>query len=137
MAITQLQSQVVNHLEFVGYEVNASLDTGTEETQMLRAERSSGGSIDIWLSESTVKFMNGFGLNDFAMANMQGLFEVVNNLNRRCQTQYFIGGVGETGFFYNLWYCGLYEKKAFAQFVSIWEMDIQALAETEIYKFLE
>jgi hypothetical protein len=137
MANTQLESQVINHLEFLGYEVNPVPDIGTGEMKMLRAERSSGGSINIMLFERAVNFSIWFSLNDFAMANKQGLLEVVNDLNRRFETKYYIDKMGETpAFFYGLVYLGPYDKKAFGQFVSTWEREKQALWGTEITKFL-
>lgn len=137
MANTQLESQIINHLEFLGYEVNPVPDTGTGEIKLLRAERSSGGSINIMLFERAVNFSIWFSLNDFAMTNKQGLFGAVNDLNRRFETKYYIGEMGEApAFVCGLLYLGLYEKKAFGQFVSTWEREMQALWGTEIGKFL-
>lgn len=138
MANTQLESQITNHLEFIGYEVNPvpNIDA-SEKMKMLRAERSSGGRINIMLFERAVNFSIWFSLNDFAMTSKQSLFGAVNDLNRRFDTKYYIGEMGETpAFFCGLSYLGPYEKKAFGQFVSAWERDMQALWGTEITKFL-
>ena len=138
MANTQLESQIINHLEFLGYEVNPVPGIDAPEGMgMLRAEHSSGGSINIMLFEKTVKFSIWMGLNDFAMTSRQSLLETVNALNSKFETTYHVGNMeGTPAFFCSLSYRGPYEKKAFGQFVSAWERNMQALWETEIMKFL-
>jgi len=138
MGNTQLESQIINHLEFLGYEVNPVPDTDSSgKMKMLRAEHPAGGSINIMLFERTVNFSIWFSLNDFAMTSKQGLLGAVNDLNRRYETKYYIDEMGETpAFFCSLSYRGPYEKKTFGQFVSAWEREMQALWGTEIMKFL-
>lgn len=138
MADTQLENQIVNHLEFLGYEVKSVPDVDTSgKMSMLRAEHPSSGSINIMLFESAVNFSIWFSLNDSAMTSKQSLLGAVNNLNRQFDGKYYVGEMGETpAFFCSLSYLGPYEKKAFGQFVSAWQGQIQALWGAEIGKFL-
>lgn len=138
MANTQLESQVINHLEFLGYEVNPVPDIDPSGTiKMLRAKHLSGAAINIMIFKGTARFSIWLSLNDLAMTNKQNLLAVVNDLNRRFETQYYIDKMGETpAFCCNLMYFGSYDKKAFGQFVSTWERENQALWGTEISKFL-
>lgn len=136
MANTLLESQVSNHLEFVGYEVNPFPEAETEEIKVLRAEHSARASMNIMFLKREVSFTVMYDLNDYAMANRQGLLEVVNELNGQSATQYYIGGKGGTVLFYMLTYRGPYDKSAFAQFVSTWESEGQALWRTEMDRFV-
>jgi len=138
MANTQLESQVINHLEFLGYEVNPVPDIDPSgKNKMLRAEHPSGAAINIMLFERAVRFSIWLSLNDFAMTNKQELLAVVNDLNCRFEIQYCTNKMGGTpALCYNLMYFGPYDKKAFGQFASIWEKERQALWGTEIGKFL-
>ena len=137
MTNTQLESQIVSHLEFLGYEVNPVPSIDPSNMRMLRAERPSGVSINVMLFERMITFSIWFGLNDSAVTDKQGLFSVVNDLNSRFDTKYYAGDRGKTpAFFCGLSYHGPYEKKAFGQFVSTWEREMQALWGTEITKFL-
>jgi len=138
MANTQLESEIINHLEFLGYAVDPVPDIDPAgKVRMLRAEHPSGAAINIMTFERAVNFSIWFSLNELAVTNKQDLLAVVNDLNQRFETKYYIGKMGETpAFFYSLVYYGPYDKKAFGQFVSTWEREKQALWGTEITKFL-
>lgn len=140
MANTQLENQVTNHLEFLGYEVNPIPDVDPSGgMQMLRAEHPAAGSVNIMVFESRINFSIWFSLNDFAMTSQRGLLKAVNELNRTFETKYYIDEMGETGtpaFFCGLWYVGPYQKKAFGQFVSSWQREMQALWGREIMKYV-
>ena len=138
MMNTQLESQIINHLEFHGYELNLVPNIDPSWTmRMLRAEHPSGSCINIMLFENVAKFTIWIRLNDFAMTNRQELLALVNDLNHQFYTQYYIAEMDETPAFHiNLVYFGPYDKKAFGHFVSTWERDRQAMWETQIGKFL-
>ena len=83
MANPQIENEVINHMEFLGYKVEpVALDMpASTAMRMLRAEHPYGGSINISLFEGAVVFSIWLSLNDFAVANRQSLLEAVNHLN--------------------------------------------------------
>jgi hypothetical protein len=137
MANTKLENQVINHLEYLGYEVRDAPDLPAQEgTQLLRADRKPFEGINIILFEGMVNFDMWYPLNDSAITDRQGLLEVVNDLNCRSETCYRVQMVsGKLHLWADLTYRGLYDKEAFAQFVSTWERESKALRRTEIAEF--
>jgi hypothetical protein len=139
MTNAELEQQIVNHLEFLGYEVNPMpADIVPEGAKGLRADRGRFEGINISVFERGVEFCMWYELGESAIANREGLLEVVNNLNRQRETKYSVMVAEESPVLWtNMLYSGLYDKKAFARFVTTWESESRTLLDTGVADFVE
>ncbi len=124
--------QIVNHLEFLGYEVEKEDGwAGARHARKLNFcfKECNGGVLLSGLYSS----------NDFAKDNKGDYLNYINLLNRQA-TIARISADDKGSIWFEAWFPGMYEKKQFANFMDLWDFDTGELlsrSEPETTRFLK
>ena len=139
MGNEQLRKQVIDHLEFLGYEIEQDSSDGQPSSEKwFKVDHPLNAGFFMYLNEMMLGFSSTFNLDSLARTNKQELYKTVNDCNERYIIKLVV--TEEEGEIKNLFcsliYNGLYEKKAFGLFVNEWNMEMMNLASSEINKFV-
>lgn len=117
--LEQTRAQIGQHLQFLGYEVNAS-------EKMIMARHSSKPNILVQTFNEGTLFSSLYGCEEAALIDRVGFLEFINAANRGATiSRYYTDS--KNNFLLEAWYTGDYRQIDFARFVSLWETDFERL----------
>ena len=115
---------IIDHLEFLGYEVTAN--KGLHSVTHPRKHAFSFFSIQ----PDVLSFYMKFGATDYALQAKTDFYEFINSLNYTSFVSHFSLNA-EFDIISHLAYVGEYNKITFARTLEFWELDILALMKHE------
>lgn len=133
--LEDVDKEFIEHLEFLGYEVEKLDSQGTSQ-RYLAKHKNRSNLIFNTIKNTGISFVSFYTLDDKKIAkNREGMLEVINKMNNQAL---FCGFSLSTD---NALVCaalhlGKYSKKEFSDFLELYESDIQArIKDEELLKF--
>ena len=116
MIKTELK-EFTNHMEFLGYEFDDSLD----EPNSIFCRHPKYGPVLISKIGSMISFKTFFNCNSNTKKKKMQYLALINEINKKALIASFIGF--DENIIQISFYTGLYRKKEFGEFLDIWHQD--------------
>jgi hypothetical protein len=120
--------QVIQHLEFLGYEVEAD-----EKRALCRHQKKV--NIRVRNFAGGVLFTGIFGCQDYAKSHRADYLDIINTLNAQAAVVRVYADE-DTDFIIEAWHPDEYDRQRFGLFMELWDRDISKIFEADLRKFL-
>lgn len=130
-----VDKEVINHLEFLGYEVN-KLELNSENTQRYSAihKGSKPNLVFNAIEDIGISFVTFYNIDEGKVKkNHKEALELINRMNNQALFCSFSISPSLDSFVCAALYLGKYSKKQFADFLDLYEADIQNRLKAEDY----
>lgn len=131
--LEDVEKDAIDHLEFMGYEVNKlELTDGFQRYSAIHKTRPN--LIFSALTNGGISFVSFYNINDEKVKKKkEDLLEVINRMNNQGYLCAFSISSDLKSFVCSAPYLGKYNKKQFADFIDLFESDIQGRLKAEDY----
>lgn len=123
--------EIMEHLEFMGYEVSAN-------TKKIKAQHNEHLNINIKKYRGGMLITAYFGGSDYAKKNLPEFYKTLNKLNKQAASaRYYIDS--DTDLVLEAYYPGEYNKKNFSAFINAFNLERDFLSEMgeSVTKFID
>lgn len=128
-----VEDEVINHLEFLGYEIK-KLDINGGSQQYSAIHKSRPNLFFNSISNIGISFVSFYSVDDEKIKKQRDVvLEVINRMNNQALFCSFSLTPDSKNFVCGALYQGKYNKKQLADFMDIFENDIQARLKAEDY----
>lgn len=130
-----VEKEIIEHLEFLGYEINKlDLTAGNSQRYSAIYKGSKPNLIFSTITDIGTSFVSFYNMNeDKVKKNHKEALETINRMNNQALFCSFSITPDLNSFVCSALYLGKYNKKQFANFLDIFESDIQGRFKAEDY----
>ncbi|HVT01118.1 MAG TPA: zinc ribbon domain-containing protein [Patescibacteria group bacterium] len=133
--IADVEKEIIDHLEFLGYEINKlELTAGNPQRYSAIHKGSKPNLLFNTITDIGTSFVTIYNVNEEKIKkNHKDFLETINRMNYQALFCNFSTSPEMNSFVCGAMYLGKYSKKQFADFLDLYESDIQGRLKTEDY----